>query len=97
MNRRASTGINSFTGECHLPEETKQTESAAAEKNARDAAKSRDEVALELMKFIAVTTGYGKGTTAVTGFSRKASKTSDEYADALLQLFGKCRDWVGKK
>jgi len=73
-----------------LPEETKQTESA------KDAAKNRDEVSLELMKFIAVTTGYGKGTTAATGFSGKISKTSEEYADALLQLFEKCRDVVEK-
>ena len=79
-----------------MAEETIKTD-ATAEKTGKDAARTRDEVALELMKFIAVTTGYGKGTTAVTGFSGKASKTSDEYADALLQLFEKCRDVVEKK
>ena len=56
---------------------------------------SRDEVALEMMKFIAVTTGYGKGTSA-TGFTGKATKTPEEYADALLQLYERCRDVVGK-
>ena len=75
-----------------MPEESKQPESSA-----KDAPKNRDEVALELMKFIAVTTGYGKGTTAATGFSGKISKTSEEYADALLQLFEKCRDVVNKQ
>ena len=69
-----------------MPEEKKQDEN-----------KNRDEVALELMKFIAVTTGYGKGTTAATGFSGKISKSSEEYADSLIQLFEKCRAVVEKK
>jgi len=30
--------------------------------------RNKDEVALELMKFIAVTTGYGKGNTSAAGF-----------------------------
>ena len=52
--------------------------------------RSRDEVALEMMKFIAITTGYGKGTGAA-GFTGKTAKTPEEYADALLQLFERCR------
>ncbi len=56
---------------------------------------SRNEVALELMKFIAVTTGYGKGG-STAGFGGKPSKTSEEYADALLELFERCRKVVGK-
>jgi hypothetical protein len=62
---------------------------------APDQSKNRDEVALEMMKFIAVTTGYGKGTGAA-GFTGKATRTPEEYADALLQLFERCRDVVGK-
>jgi hypothetical protein len=57
---------------------------------------TNNEVALEMMKFIAVTTGYGKGATSAAGFSGKASKTPEEYADALLQLFEKCRETVAK-
>jgi len=57
---------------------------------------TNNEVALEMMKFIAVTTGYGKGATSQTGFSGKPSKSPEEYADALLQLFEKCRDTVAK-
>jgi hypothetical protein len=81
-----------------MPEETKSNESKQgdSEQSAKDAAKGRDEVALELMKFIAVTTGYGKGNTTAAGFSGKASKTSEEYADALIQLFEKCRDVVAR-
>ena len=57
---------------------------------------SNNEVALEMMKFIAVTTGYGKGSTSAAGFSGKATKTPEEYADALLQLFEKCRETEAK-
>jgi len=58
--------------------------------------KNTDEVALELMKFIAVTTGYGKGTTPSTGFGGKGQRSSEEYADALLELFDRCRAVVKK-
>jgi hypothetical protein len=56
---------------------------------------SPDEVALELMKFIAVTTGYGKGTTT-TGFGSRGPRTSEEYADSLIELFERCRAVVRK-
>lgn len=57
--------------------------------------RSRDEVALELMKFIAVSTGYGKGSGS-TGFSGKTGRSPEEYADALIELFERCRKVVGK-
>jgi hypothetical protein len=53
-------------------------------------ARSKDEVALEMMKFIAVTTGYGKGT-ATAGYTNKPTRTAEEYAEALLQLYQRCR------
>ena len=79
-----------------MPEETpdKDAEKKDAEKKEND--KGRDEVALELMKFIAVTTGYGKGSSAAAGFQGKPSKSAEEYTDALLQLFEKCRSVVAK-
>ena len=77
-----------------MPEEIKDAEKRDAEK--RDAEKSRDEVALELMKFIAVTTGYGKGSSAAAGFQGKPSKSAEDYTDSLLQLFEKCRSVVAK-
>jgi len=57
--------------------------------------KNTDDVALELMKFIAVTTGYGKGT-PTAGFGGKGQRSSEEYADALLELFERCRAVVKK-
>lgn len=56
---------------------------------------SKDEVALDMMKFIAVTTGYGKGG-ASAGFAGKSTRTAEEYAEALLELFERCRNAVGK-
>jgi len=68
----------------------------AEETENNDAHKTNpDEVALDLMKFIAVTTGYGKGTPAA-GFSGKGGRSSEEYADALLELFDRCRTAVRK-
>lgn len=52
--------------------------------------KTKEEIALDLMKFIAVTTGYGKGT-PTAGYSGKQARTAEEYADALLQLYARCR------
>jgi ATP:corrinoid adenosyltransferase len=57
---------------------------------------SKDEIALELMKFIAVTTGYGKGATTA-GFAKGNSRSPEEYAEALLQLFERCRSVVAKQ
>jgi hypothetical protein len=69
-----------------MPEET--STSPAPGRNA-------DEVALDMMKFIAVTTGYGKGVGGA-GFTGKTTKTPEEYADALLQLFERCRQVIRK-
>jgi hypothetical protein len=57
---------------------------------------SRDQVALELMKFITVTTGYGK-TPGGAGFGGKAAlRTPEEQADALFELFHRCREAVAQ-
>jgi hypothetical protein len=58
--------------------------------------RNTDEVALEMMKFVAVTTGYGKGGSSA-GFAGKGSKTPEEYAEALLQLFERCRTVISKE
>ena len=52
--------------------------------------RSKDEVALELMKFVAVTTGFGKGA-AAAGYTGKPNRTAEEYAEALLELYRRCR------
>lgn len=62
------------------------------EQDKKAAASTGDEVALELMKFIATSTGYGKG--VQVGFSGKGTRSSEEQADSLLDLFRKCRTVV---
>jgi hypothetical protein len=59
-------------------------------------ARSKDEVALELMKFIAVTTGFGKGGAGAGYGMPKAARSPEEYADSLLELFERCRTTVNK-
>ena len=61
----------------------------------RDEKNNRDEVALELMKFIAMSTGYGKGQGS-TGYGAKTGRSAEEYADALLELFERCRTIVNR-
>lgn len=52
----------------------------------------KDEVALELMKFIAVSTGFGK-TPSGAGFVR-TSPAPEDQVEALLKLFDRCRKAV---
>jgi len=62
------------------------------------AARGKDEVALELMKFIAVTTGFGKSPQNSAGFSGKPqSRSIEEQTDALFDLFERCRKAVSKE
>jgi hypothetical protein len=65
--------------------------------DAKEQARNSNEVALEMMKFIAVTTGYGKGANSAAGFSGKPNRTSDEYAASLIELFERCRTVVDAK
>jgi hypothetical protein len=65
-------------------------------------ARRNEDIALDLMKFVAVTTGYGKATSTAggVGFERASGGASkpEEFATSLLQLYGKCLDAVsGKK
>lgn len=68
-------------------EETAKNDSAQLQQ------KGQDEVALELMKFIASSTGYAKGAQSV-GFAGKGQRTPEEQAEALLGLFTRCREVV---
>ena len=59
----------------------------------------RDEdIALDLMKFIAVTTGYGKAGSPGAGFQGETVSKAEDYAHHLLDLYGQCLAAVqGKK
>jgi hypothetical protein len=56
-----------------------------------------EDIALDLMKFIAMTTGYGR-TSSSAGFQGTgATAKPEEYAGHLLELYGKCLQAVGGK
>jgi hypothetical protein len=58
-----------------------------------------EDIALDLMKFVATITGYGKTGAPGVGFQGSAlSKAAEEYAGHLLELYGRCLTAVqGKK
>lgn len=59
-----------------------------------------EDIALDLMKFVAMTTGYGKtaGSGGGVGFQGGgAAAKPEDYADHLLDLYGKCLKAVGGK
>jgi hypothetical protein len=62
-------------------------------------ARRNEDIALDLMKFVAMTTGYGRTTSSGVGFQGTGSTAKpEEYAAHLLELYGKCRAAVeGKK
>jgi len=60
-------------------------------------ARRTEDIALDLMRFIALTTGYGK-IQGAAGFSGKpGGRPNDEYAESLLQLYGRCLEVVEKR
>ena len=75
--------------------EEQKTAAPAQAEESKPKGRDKDEIALDLMKFVALTTGYGKGS-PTAGFSGKAPRSAEEYADSLLLLFEKCRVIVAK-
>jgi len=69
------------------------------EANVSGAAGSRrdEDIALDLMKFIAVTTGYGKTGAPGAGFQGNIVPKAEDYARHLLDLYGQCLNAVQKK
>ena len=56
-----------------------------------------EDIALDMMKFIAATTSYGK-TASAAGFHGGAENKSEDYATHLLELYTRCLATInGKK
>ena len=63
-------------------------------------ARRNEDIALDLMKFVAMTTGYGRTSSSGVGFQGSgAASKPEEYAGHLLELYGRCLHAVagGKK
>ena len=57
-----------------------------------------EDIALDLMKFIAITTGYGRTSTSGVGFQGGgAASKPEDYATHLLELYGKCLQAILRK
>ena len=57
-----------------------------------------EDIALDLMKFIAMTTGYGKTIGRGVGFQGGgAAAKPEDYAAHLLELYGRCLQSVSGK
>ena len=56
-----------------------------------------EDIALDMMKFIAMTTGYGKTGSAGAGFGASVASKPEEYAAHLLELYGRCLSALERK
>ena len=66
--------------------------------NSPGGARRNEDMALDLMKFIAMTTGYGRTTSSGVGFQGSGAATKpEEYAGHLLELYGQCLGAIGGK
>lgn len=61
-------------------------------------ARRNEDIALDMMKFIAATTGYGKIGSPGAGFQGGTVSKAEDYASHLLDLYAKCLNTVnGRK
>jgi hypothetical protein len=57
-----------------------------------------EDIALDLMKFVAMTTGYGRTSASGVGFQGGgAASKPEDYANHLLELYGRCFQAVQAK
>jgi hypothetical protein len=56
-----------------------------------------EDIALDMMKFIAVTTGYGKVGAPGAGFQGGTVSKPEDYATHLIDLYGRCLKAVERK
>jgi len=56
-----------------------------------------EDIALDMMKFIAATTGFGKTQAAGAGFQGGSDSKAEDYASHLLDLYTRCLDTVNGK
>jgi hypothetical protein len=58
--------------------------------NAGLGARRNEDIALDLLKFVAGTVGIGRTTTSSTGFIASSGSKSEEHVTELLELYGRC-------
>lgn len=58
-------------------------------------ARRNEDIALDLLKFVAGTVGVGRPASPSTGFSGSAPAKPEEHVTQLLELYGRCLKAVG--
>ena len=53
-------------------------------------ARRKEDIALDLLKFISVTAGVGRPTAPSTGFSGSGAPKPEEHVNQLLALYSRC-------
>ena len=53
-------------------------------------ARRNEDIALDLLKFVAGVTNIGRATTSSTGFTANAAAKPEEHVTELLDLYTKC-------
>jgi hypothetical protein len=100
--RRGASGAVSWAIDRSTPGDSRQSDleaiPAMTEEKEKAAGSRRDEdIALDMMKFIAGTTGYGKTGTPGAGFQGGMPSKPEDYAQHLLELYGQCLSAVKGK
>ncbi len=60
-------------------------------------ARRNEDIALDLLKFVAGTTGVGRPAVGSTGFSGSAAPKPEEHVTQLLELYSRCLQAVEGK
>jgi hypothetical protein len=58
--------------------------------NAGLGARRNEDIALDLLKFVAGTVGIGRSTAPSTGFVSSSGSKPEEHVTELLSLYGRC-------
>ena len=58
--------------------------------SAPSGARRNEDIALDLFKFVAVTTGSGRPTTPSTGFGPGGQARPEDHVNHLLELYSRC-------
>jgi len=61
-----------------------------AQPNVNLGARCKEDIALDLLKFVSVTAGVGRPAAPSTGFSGAAGPKPEEHVNQLLELYGRC-------
>lgn len=64
--------------------------------NAPNSARRDEDIALDLFKFVASTTGAARSTAPSTGFTASTTPKPEEQVDHLLDLYSRCLKTVSR-